>query len=56
MKKNNEMKKTKTNKVNYKPLTYTNFKLLLKRNEQRLDSAIEKINSGKTFSKELINF
>ena len=50
------MKKTKTNKVNYKTLIATNLELSSKRNEQRLDSAIEKINSGNTSAKELINF
>ena len=38
----------------YNSLTATQHELSSKRNEERLDSAIEKLKSGKSFQKELI--
>lgn len=39
----------------YNSLISTNYELSSKKNVQRLDSAIEKLNSGNRFGKELIN-
>jgi antitoxin YefM len=38
----------------YNSLSATQYELSSKVNEKRLDSAIEKLNSGKSFQKELI--
>ena len=38
----------------YNSLMATNYELSTRANEKRLDSAIEKMRSGKTFSKDLI--
>ena len=38
----------------YNSLVSTNYELSSRSNEKRLDSAIEKIKSGKSFSKDLI--
>ncbi len=38
----------------YNSLNATNHELSSKKNEQRLDSSIEKLNSGQSFTKELI--
>ena len=38
----------------YNSLMATNHELSSRKNEQRLDSAIEKLNKGKSFSKDLI--
>ncbi|MCB9309265.1 MAG: type II toxin-antitoxin system Phd/YefM family antitoxin [Lewinellaceae bacterium] len=38
----------------YNSLTATHHELSSKKNEQRLDSAIEKLNNGSSFTKELI--
>ncbi|MBS1548441.1 MAG: type II toxin-antitoxin system prevent-host-death family antitoxin [Bacteroidetes bacterium] len=38
----------------YNSLMATNYELTSRKNENRLDSAIEKLKSGKSFSKDLI--
>jgi len=38
----------------YNSLVATNYELTSRKNEMRLDSAIEKLNNGKSFSKDLI--
>ena len=38
----------------YNSLVATNYELSSRKNEMRLDSAIEKLNNGKSFSKDLI--